>query len=751
MSGFRQPRRSFLAWAGQGMVLLSAGGLVACGSDDDGGAGGSSDGTPGSGSPGAAVSPELRAATLETVRGSVASLAAGGASFDSAALVTAMQALPGLERVGASSRMGNVWARFTDGRMLVVPNNLEPAAAIAAPTAAQSQRRRALEAGDDLPSLLVAQQYRQLDMLGQVPVGSSPDAAHLCLDVVSAETLPNLRKMAVGRGFTLPAIQTNDAPDVGLDNGVTGLSGLSGDGVFFITACAAQSGSDDSPRTVICTGTLATEANLARHETDLDSGLLTYAVAMRGTHGAWEPVSCLAIGSEFASLNWSFPSESIGIFNLTGGGSLSDWIPVLNRAGLRHILGWEQAVSWQRLLAFADDLIQLNMATNNLDGRLLTQKAEPRLRAYGMGETLGHLINRGLSAGPGGGNAAFYLQERTAALYVNTLLPTIDYALIREGRLEFELVGQFGQRADTQGVTARIATALSEGPHFAERLLSRAADSPLQGIDALRDPLWKGDLLQTVLDEDQLARGGYVQVFNGGRCSNVVPITHWQIPFQAVTTIDELILTITITIHVRARRAWLAAGARSPAAQRCPAARRGELGAQPRRLQRQRPDQPVRRVDPHPNHDLLERRRWHRQCHWCCPCRPGRRPRLGQPAPVAVEPERPGRRRAPAAQAGGAVRHQWGLAAQLRRHRGRARRPGGGGRGHAGPSRTGLRRAMEAAGRQLRPAAAGQQHPTGAATACAPHARELAGGGTGLSAARRLRRHLKLSPATAAA
>jgi hypothetical protein len=551
MGGFRQPRRRFLAWAGQGMVLLSAGGLVACGSDDDGGAGSSSDGTPGSGSPGAAVSPELRAATLESVRGSVASLAAGGASFDSAALVTAMQALPGLERVGVSSRMGNVWARFTDGRMLVVPNNLEPAAAVAAPTAAQSQRRRALDAGDDLPSLLVAQQYRQLDMLGQVPVGSSPDAAHLCLDVVSAETLPNLRKMAVGRGFTLPVIQTSDPTDVGLDNGVSGLSGLSGDGVFFITACAAQSGSDDSPRTVICTGTLATAANLARHEADLDSGLLTYAVAMRGTQGAWEPVSCLAIGPEFASLNWSFPSESIGIFNLTGGGSLSDWIPVLNRAGLRHILGWEQAVSWQRLLAFADDLIQLNLATNNLDGRLLTQKGEPRLRAYGMGESLGHLIKRGLSAGPGGGNAAFYLQERTAALYVNTLLPTIDYALIREGRLEFELVGQFGRRADTQGVTARIATARSEGSPFAERLLSRAADSPLQGIDALRDPLWKGDLLQTVLDEDQLARGGYVQVFNGGRCSNVVPITHWQIPFQAVTTIDELTLTITVTIHLR--------------------------------------------------------------------------------------------------------------------------------------------------------------------------------------------------------
>ena len=74
----------------------------------------------------------------------------------------------------------------------------------------------------------------------------------------------------------------------------------------------------------------------------------------------------------------------------------------------------------------------------------------------------------------------------------------------------------------------------------------------MQGIDQLRDPLWEGDLLQSVLDEDQLDRGGYVQVFNGGRCSNVVPVTHWEIPFQAVTSIDELTLTVTVTIRLRA-------------------------------------------------------------------------------------------------------------------------------------------------------------------------------------------------------
>lgn len=582
MNEAQEQRRRFLAWAGQGMVLLSAGSLAACGGSDDdrpdeGGGGGGGDGgggtgsdfggdgAPAGGTPGAAVSPQQRAATLDSVRSSVARLAAGSARVDSVALASAMQALPALERVGISGRMGNVWARFTDGRVLVVPNNLEPASASSAGAGATPQgarpagaealarRERPLASdGFDMPSLLVAQQYRQLDMFGEVPVDSSPDAAHLCQDFVSAETLPNLRKMAVGRGFTLPAIQTGEPPDDRLDNGVPGLSSLSGDGVFFITACAAQVGNDNSPRTVICTATAATEANLARHEAGLLSGLLTYAVAMRGVAGAWEPFACLAVGSDFADLNWSFPAESIGIFNLTGGATLTDWIVPLNRAGLRHILGWEQAVSWQRMLAFADDLIQLSLATNNLDGTNKRQEPEPRLRAYGVGETLSHLVDRGVAAGPSGGNAAFYLPASVPALYVNTLLPTVDYALIREGRLELELVGQFGAHADTSDMRARIALSTAKGDAFAEPLLLRAADGPLDGDEPRRVRSWKGNVLQTEIGEYQLENGGYVQVFNGGRCSNVVPITHWKIPFRAVTTIDELTLTITATIHLRA-------------------------------------------------------------------------------------------------------------------------------------------------------------------------------------------------------
>lgn len=576
MDRFDEGRRRFLAWAGPGMVLLSGGGLAGCGGGggDDAGSGGGSGGgggatTPGAGTPGAAVSTTLRLQTLDAARNALAGLAGGTARFDSAALAAALRSLPGLDSVGISTRVGNVWARFTDGQYLVVPNNLEPQAATgavpapAAPSGAGRKRAAALAGEFDTPAILVGQQYRQLDMLGQVPTSASVDAAHLCLDWVGADTLPRLRQMALGRGFVLPGAATGQALDPSIETGLEGLRDIRDDGVFFVTAQAAQAGPDDAPRTLICVDTAASEANLARYDAELKAGIVAHAVRLRGVGGSWEAFAGFAIGPDWARLNfWSFAVESIGIFNLTGAPSLSDWIPALYQGRLRHILGWRNAVSWQRALGFADDLIQLNLATNNLEGRNVRQNPEPRLRSYGMGETIGHLMKRGVA-----GDAASpldYLQERQAALYVNTFLPTIDYVTIKENTLDIELVGQFGQaaggapvsRQPSQPETVTMAPELrigsSDAGRFAEPLLARAAEPLLQGGQALASPLWEGGLLRTPLGPDDLSRGGYVQVVNGGRSSNAVPVTHWEIPIQAVRTIDELTLSMTVTVRLRA-------------------------------------------------------------------------------------------------------------------------------------------------------------------------------------------------------
>lgn len=582
MNSVDNRRRQFLARAAEGMVWLSAGSLSACGGSGGGDDAASAGGGGGGGGGGGAtnLTPEQRSATLQAVKASVQGLATGKPSFDSAALVSALQATSGISRAGMAPATRTVWAQFTDGRYLVVPNNLEPGVAVggsaprmqaqAAPRAAAADgTKRRLASDFEKPSMLVAQQYRQLDMLGPVPTSASIEAAHLCADFVSDRTLPDLRKMAYGLGFTLPPEQVAQPPDMGYDNGLPGLASVGGDGVLFITGCGAQVGPEDAPRSAICTATPATAANLALYEADLARGTVVVAVTLRYAGNEWVPVPCLAITAAYVeSRFWTFPPESVAILNLTGAPDLADWVQAFRRGNLRHVMGWRRPVSWQRLLAFGDDLIQLSLATNRLDGRLAAALREPRLRAYGLGETLTYLQRRGI-AGAGGSDALAYYQEAEPALYVNTLLPTIDHVTIRENNLDIELVGQFGRAAagtplgrrpdqpENTDMSPQVLVGTDAVTRPTEPLLARAAEPLLARREALRDPSWPGDLLPTRLEPSQLERGGYVQVVNGGRCSNAVPITHWEIPFRAITTIDELTLDLTVTVRLRADvHAW---------------------------------------------------------------------------------------------------------------------------------------------------------------------------------------------------
>ncbi len=565
-------RRRLLTLSGYGMVLSSLAGLTACGGGGDaaggstggGGGGGGSTGFEGNGAPaagtvGAPVSAAQRVAALDEVAAAMAASAGTGLRFDSTALAQVLKAMPAFQRVGISISHQNVWALFTDGRALVVPNNLDPSAPVAGgaagvAAAAPAGRKHALAAPENLlPALLTQGPYRQLDMFGQVPVSAAVDAAHLCQDFVGPDTLPQLRRMALGRGFVLPEAQRTTPPDQGYDNGVAGLRTLSGDGVFFITACSAEVGADAARQTVICVDTPADATSEATYAADFAAGQLTYAVTMKGVGGAWVPHKCLAITPAFvagAATNWRFPVESVAILNLSGGSVLADWADVLSRCGLKNVLTWDKPVSWRRMLAFADDLMQLLLATNNMDGTAVRLSNEPRLRSYGVGETLGYLVRRRLTDDAGGAAQANYLQATEAPWIVNTLLPTIDYVNIDEGRAVIELVGQFG---DPQGSVTEARYSGNPPGRFSEALLSRAADAPLDAVGTLRDPLWNGDLIQSAPEPNALMRGGYIQALNGGRCSNAVQITHWEIPMRVVTTVaGGLTVDVTVTLHLRA-------------------------------------------------------------------------------------------------------------------------------------------------------------------------------------------------------
>lgn len=598
MDALQLNRRRLLALTGSSMVLVS---LSGCGGGEDAAAApatagpdptptppppapplpppppptGASDfdgnGAAAAGSAGTPVSAAQRVAALDAVTAAMSSLAStagGGPQRDAVALARQLQLMPAFHRVGISTRMGNVWARFTDGRSLVVVNNLQPPvptgatapmpAAGSSPTPPVTTRARALATrsvrlggGIDLPALLVQNPYRQLDMMGRVPISSSVDAAHLCQDWVDADTLPALRRMAQGRGLTLPDIQRTLPPDSGHDNGVDGLRNISGDGVFFITACAAEVGSSDAPTSVICTATPHNLANEAAYAAELSNGALAYAVSWRGAETTWQPFACLAMTPHFPTLsNWRFPTECIAILNLSGGSVLAEWGSALSGAGLRNLFTWDKPVSWQRMLAFADDLIQIELGSNNFDGRNVRQDTPPRLRAYGVGATTGYLRHRGLSNDAGGSAQAEYLPENSPTGYVSVLVPTIDYASINENEPYIELVGQFGRE---QGLLQAPEVRVGGTPERpAEPLLARA-DGPMAGGDQAATLVWRGDLIQARLRPEHLARGGYVQVLNGDRWSNLLQITFWEIPIEVSATLTGgLTLQMTITLTVRA-------------------------------------------------------------------------------------------------------------------------------------------------------------------------------------------------------
>ena len=83
--------------------------------------------------------------------------------------------------------------------------------------------------------------------------------------------------------------------------------------------------------------------------------------------------------------------------------------------------------------------------------------------------------------------------------------------------------------------------------------LSRASD-PLVSAGYASIPVGsRGDLIQARLPGGALDRGGYVQVVNGGRWSNAVQVTHWEIPVRVERAITGgLLLLVEITLQLRA-------------------------------------------------------------------------------------------------------------------------------------------------------------------------------------------------------
>ncbi|MDP3615210.1 MAG: hypothetical protein Q8R98_25490, partial [Rubrivivax sp.] len=238
--------------------------------------------------------------------------------------------------------------------------------------------------------------------------------------------------------------------------------------------------------------------------------------------------------------DWQFPLNSLGFLAVTGG-TLGDWQGLLGARGLRTLVAFSADTDLPRMLAAAEDFFHLTLATNHLEGSARgSLDNQPRLRNFGNGETLQFLLQRRVVDS---GSLAYFPQA-TPADYVNALTPTIDHLLVDEETLECELVGQFGA-PDVGSVKHG-----GELNTFAEPLLADAADPTLRFGSDLSITDWRGDFIACRLPEH--LTGSRLQVFNGGRWSNVASLTYWTVPVTVRDRISGgLMLDVSFELHFR--------------------------------------------------------------------------------------------------------------------------------------------------------------------------------------------------------
>lgn len=587
-------RRAFLQWMSGGLAVATLPQLVACGGGSSGGdststgAGGApgAGGTvlPGSGTQGTAVTAAQRAAALAGIEAEFDRLVGTGTAFDPAAMVSFLQQQPAFHEVGYTPASGCAWAVFTDGRRVLVINNLGLSAPSAMPSAVQIAPSRiafrssavqgsmvaaaATLPGQDDP-LVTRSTFRLINMWdGSAFWQTYPviDYLHVCEEWVDADTIPRIGRIAQGLGFTM--VQ----PDilVGHHGTVEGLKTVAGDGVFFLTGSGGYMETSTGRVSGICTRTPASFDGVG-YDADHASGSLIYAVAVDDVMPGAR--SFHAITPRFIQqYGWSFPMESLVFLNTTGGG-IGDWIIPLSDANAGRVMGWTDATEARTLLGVGQDFFELALATNNVSPSWIDPTTEPRLRAYGLGETHDYLSRRGLIfTGAGSGTSRLEMESGSfPARWVNQLRPSIEFVGVVESSLplqpgEIMLQGQFGLESGSPKIkigaeSQEIRDGTPGNGLVAE--LAKVADQPLSGItDELSIIEWRSTFIRVNLPLPGQRQAGMIQVWLDdafsldlapNRYSNIVHLTRWTIPFQINRTINGTTLLRSVTMEVSIR------------------------------------------------------------------------------------------------------------------------------------------------------------------------------------------------------
>lgn len=489
------------------LLLAGCGGGSSGGGDGDSGGGALPGGDPGSGE----ITAEQRVASLEAVEDKFQAVVGQDPAAANQELLQFLQSRPEFEAAGQDVETLSVWARYRDGRLLVVPNNRLPepgGGRRASGTASMSpaaSRGRAFE----MPS---GNKVRLLHAFG-----TGFDDGQNAIDEV--------RPWLTANGYQDVPVQEGDAR-------VSSLKNVRGDGIFWFNTHGAPATLRDGTEVFTLWTSTKVDADIEKLPEiadDLAKNRIVYSPGIIGTDNNGAPVveTHYAITPEFVRQYMSFEKNSLVLMTVCHSSNPKPatraMVQAFHEKGAGVYVGWTKIINTSTGYRAAKIIVDWLLGANQYEVQ------NPPQRPFDLDSVLKYLKDKGLDVFPASG--AQLMAERNPAVPATEafglLAPGISFVGADTFKDELVIQGQFGQ-----------------DPGQDRSVTVNGTDVTIKS--------WTDQEIRCALPVSGPGSAGDVIVTARGHRSNARRLTEWRGEFRySFTAPGSLLQTITFNIHLR--------------------------------------------------------------------------------------------------------------------------------------------------------------------------------------------------------
>jgi hypothetical protein len=460
----------------------------------------------------------------------------GGPSDTVAIKLTAyLNTRPEIDSAGVIDSV-SVWAWFTDGRIISIPNNRFPTG-----SGDSNGDWPDPELETSVPDGFMIPERRFPDLVDPTTEGATRQSAMVANDYDLPSSIQARVVSTLGTGcFTIGApiikklLEDHGYVTVPSTGSVSSLFGVVEDGAYYIDAHGGSCrGKDGAQHLAIWTATVPTVATDSAYRTQLNRNELVYMWAndRNPANGACQVHKRYAYTGRFVAQYMYFVPNSYIFINACYSDSVASLRQGFFTAGASVFCGWTKTVTDGPANKAAEFLFDRLLGAN---ASTLSPKESPPQRPFDADQLWTDMKNRGYDFDQ---STNAQLRVQRLQNHFGLLAPSIKYMFVDESGDSLFLFGMFGS---DPGPNGRVIVGGSELPILSWEPQLIRANIPNSGA---------GSLGPVTVEVDGLTGPTY----SVKRKSNVVNLTEWRGDFtHKLVEAGSMTGTITVHAHLRA-------------------------------------------------------------------------------------------------------------------------------------------------------------------------------------------------------